>query len=70
MKPIPDKRLGHVEAEYKSASGIIKSAWKFDGDVWNWTVTIPEGTVATITLPGEDNAVDYDGGTYSFTKQV
>ena len=70
MKPIPDKRLGHVEAEYKSASGIIKSAWKFDGDVWNWTVTIPEGTVATITLPGEDNAVDYDGGTYSFTRQI
>ena len=70
MKPVPDKRLGHVEAEYKSASGIIKSAWKFDGDVWNWTVTIPEGTVATITLPGEDDAVDYDGGTYSFTKQI
>ena len=70
MKPVPDKRLGHVEAEYKSAAGTIKSAWKFDGDVWNWTVTVPEGAVASITLPGEDKAVDYDGGTYTFSKQL
>jgi len=70
MKPVPDKRLGHVEAEYESAAGTIKSAWKFDGDVWNWTVTVPEGAVASITLPGEDKAVDYDGGTYTFSKQL
>ena len=67
MKPVPDKRLGHLEAEYKSAAGLIKSAWKFEGDTWNWTVTVPEGAVASITLPGEDRVVDYDGGTYSFS---
>ncbi len=70
MKPVPDKRLGHLEAEYKSAAGMIKSAWKFEGDSWNWTVTVPEGTVASITLPGEDRVVDYDGGTYSFSKTL
>ena len=31
MKPIPDKRLGHVTAEYRSAAGLIKSAWKYEG---------------------------------------
>ena len=36
MKPIPDKRLGHVTAEYRSASGLIKSAWKYEGDTWIW----------------------------------
>ncbi|MBR3562944.1 MAG: family 78 glycoside hydrolase catalytic domain [Bacteroidales bacterium] len=70
MKPIPDKRLGSIEAEYNSASGLIKSAWKFDGDTWNWSVEIPEGAVATITLPGEESSVDYEGGTYNFSKQL
>ncbi len=70
MKPVPDKRLGHVEAEYKSAAGLVKSAWKFEGDSWTWTVSIPEGAEAFITLPGEDNAVSYDGGTYTFTKEI
>ena len=32
MKPIPDKRLEFVNAEYNSAAGIIKSSWKYEGD--------------------------------------
>lgn len=68
MKPVPDKRLGSIEAEYDSAAGLIKSSWKFEGDIWNWSVTIPEGAVATITLPGEDDSADYEGGTYKFSK--
>ena len=34
MKPIPDKRLGHINAEYQSAAGLIKSAWRYEGDKW------------------------------------
>ena len=30
MKPIPDKRLEFVNAEYNSAAGIIKSSWKYE----------------------------------------
>ena len=70
MKPVPDKRLGHVDAEYNSAAGTIRSSWRFEGNVWNWTVIIPEGAVATITLPGEENSADYDGGTYTFSKEI
>jgi alpha-L-rhamnosidase len=70
MKPVPDKRLGSIEAEYDSAAGLIKSSWKFEGDIWNWSVTIPEGAVATITLPGEDDSADYEGGTYNFSKKL
>ncbi|MBR5297418.1 MAG: family 78 glycoside hydrolase catalytic domain, partial [Parabacteroides sp.] len=29
MKPVPDKRLGHLTAEYQSAAGLIKSAWRY-----------------------------------------
>lgn len=68
MKPVPDKRLGHLEAEYKSAAGTIKSSWKYEGDKWIWEFTVPEGAVATVTLPGETESKDYEAGTYKIEK--
>ena len=68
MKPIPDKRLGHVTAEYRSAAGLIKSAWKYEGDTWIWEFTIPKGVTATVTLPGEVKSKEYGSGTYKVTK--
>lgn len=70
MSPVPDKRLGHVDAVYKSASGTIKSSWKYDGDLWTWTFTIPQGSTATVTLPGETTTKLYPGGTYTVSKRV
>ena len=68
MKPVPDKRLGHLTAEYNSAAGLIKSAWKYEGDKWIWEFTIPEGAKATVTLPGETESKTYESGTYTVTK--
>ena len=68
MKPQPDKRLGFVKAEYRSAAGVIKSEWHYDGDVWRWSFTIPEGATATVTLPGETEAKEYQSGTYTVEK--
>ena len=68
MKPIPDKRLGHVTAEYRSVSGLIKSAWKYEGDTWIWEFTIPKGVIATVILPGEMKSKEYVSGTYKVTK--
>ncbi len=65
MKPIPDKRLGSIDAVYHSASGTIKSAWKYEGDVCTWTFTIPEGTSASVTLPGENETRTYAPGSYT-----
>jgi alpha-L-rhamnosidase len=53
-----------VKAEYDSAFGTIRSEWKYDGDVWVWSFTIPEGATASVTLPGETEAKDYTEGTY------
>ena len=64
MKPVPDKRLGFVKAEYKSAAGLIRSAWKYEGDKWIWDFTVPEGATASVTLPGESAAKPYAAGTY------
>ena len=68
MKPIPDKRLGHINAEYQSAAGLIKSAWRYEGDQWIWDFTIPEGATASVTLPGETEAKEYATGTYQIVQ--
>ena len=65
IKPVPDKRLGTMDAEYKSAAGVIKSSWKYEGDKWIWNFTIPEGATATVTLPGETESKDYEAGSYT-----
>ena len=64
MKPVPDRRLGHVDAEYMSAAGLIRSAWRYEGEKWIWEFTIPEGATASVTLPGEAEARTYEAGTY------
>ncbi len=68
MRPVPDKRLGFVKAEYNSAAGLIKSAWHYKGDKWIWKFTIPEGATASVTLPGESEAKHYESGTYKIVK--
>lgn len=68
MKPLPDKRLGHLKAEYKSAAGIIKSEWHYKGDQWTWTFTVPKGATASVTLPGETTSKEYKAGKYTITK--
>ena len=68
MSPVADKRLGSLDASFQSASGLIKSSWKYDGDQWTWTFTIPEGTTATVTLPGETESKDYTPGNYTIVR--
>ena len=65
MKPVPDKRLGSIEAEYNSAAGLIKSSWHYEGDTWVWHFTIPEGSTATVTLPAGSAPKDYGPGSHS-----
>ena len=68
MAPIPDKRLGYVKAEYNSAAGLIKSAWRYEGEQWIWDFTIPEGATATVTVPGDDCSQIYQSGTYTIVR--
>ena len=70
MKPVPDKRLGYVKAEYRSAAGLIKSSWHYKGDNWIWTFTIPKGATASVTLPGEAFSKEYTAGTYTIKRPV
>ena len=64
MRPLPDKRLGHLDAEYRSTAGLIKSAWKYEGDKWIWDFSVPDGATATVVLPGQTEARDYGPGSH------
>jgi len=68
LAPLPDKRVGHVEACYDSAYGKIASAWRYGTDgKWTWTFTIPANTTATVTVPGGETK-EYVSGTYTIVK--
>ncbi len=70
MKPVPDRRLGYVKAEYKSAAGTVKSHWKYDGDTWTWKFTVPKGATALVTVPGDTAAKEYAAGSYTVTRKI
>ena len=62
MAPKPDRRLGYVKAEYKSAAGLVKSAWRYEGDAWIWDFTVPAGATASVVLPDGRHAITYLAG--------
>ena len=65
MKPVPDRRLGHLDAVYPSVAGTIESHWHYEGNEWIWTFTIPEGSTASVMLPGKSETREYTSGTYT-----
>lgn len=56
MKPSLPAGLQFVNASYKSAYGLIKSSWKNRIDKFEWTISIPANTSATVHIP--TNSVD------------
>ena len=64
MAPKPDRRVGFVKAAYRSASGVVRSAWRYDGDGWLWEFTVPDGAKADVTLPGSADVREYAAGTH------
>lgn len=64
MKPVPDRRIGFVNAEYESVAGTIKSSWKYDGDKWIWDFSIPEGCTADVTFPDGSASQRFPSGNY------
>ena len=69
MKPVPDRRLGSMEASYDSAAGLISSSWKYEGENWIWNFTIPQGSTATVCAPGCE-AQEYQAGSYTISLQI
>ena len=65
LAPLPDRRIGNVDASFDSPYGVIKSAWAYGkGGEWTWNFTIPANTTATVTVPGGKSET-LGAGTYT-----
>ena len=65
FRPVPDKRFGFVEASVDTVYGVVKSAWKYEGDSIHFTVTVPPNTTAVFEAPG-GNQTELGSGTHQF----
>ena len=68
LAPIPDRRIGSVKAEYRSPAGLIKSAWRYEGEKWIWAFTVPEGAHAVVLPPGAATPQTYAAGSYKIER--
>lgn len=51
MKPLLIDRLSHVDCSYHSVHGQITSSWKKNGASFQWNITIPANSSATVCIP-------------------
>ena len=65
LAPVPDPRIGKVDASFRSPYGTIASKWEYGSNgEWKWTFTIPANTTATVVAPGRP-AKEYVAGSYT-----
>jgi len=61
IRPEVDERLGHLNAEYQSISGSIRSAWEFKPDGLTMNVSVPVNVKASIYVPASSVDVISEG---------
>ena len=62
MRPYPVEGLDYVKASYHSMHGLIKSAWQKDGNAFQWEITVPANTAATVYIPATGKAQVTESG--------
>ena len=56
MRPYPVEGLDHVKASYHSQHGLIKSFWQKNDKAFQWEITVPGNSTATVYIPAKDKA--------------
>ena len=54
MRPRPGGGLTYATAELDSPYGTIRSAWTQENDRFDWNVTVPANSAATVYIPAND----------------
>jgi alpha-L-rhamnosidase len=67
LKPTFIKQMGDFSCEYKSASGIIKTSWKFSGDTVTYNFEVPMPT--RLKLP-DGTGMLYQPGKHSVVCKI
>jgi alpha-L-rhamnosidase len=62
MHPYSVAGLNYVKASYHSVHGVIKSNWNKNGNIFQWKITVPGNTTATVYIPATDKAQVTESG--------
>jgi len=63
--------LTHASAEHRALTGLVRSAWKIEGDELAYACTVPPGSSATLELPAMSEAsVALDGKSLAESKAL
>jgi len=62
MRPRPVGDLRFVRATHRSPYGLIASAWSKDGRAFDWRLTVPPNTTATVFIPTTGEGRVTEGG--------
>jgi len=62
MKPTPVGDLKFVKASYQSVRGLIISEWNRRENIFEWKITIPANTFATIYIPAKSETAVKENG--------
>jgi alpha-L-rhamnosidase len=54
MRPHPVGDLKFVKASFRSPYGLVRSEWQKEGDQFDWQITVPPNTTATVYIPAKD----------------
>ena len=55
LKPLPEGTLTWAKGSYHSISGKIEAKWEKSGTKFEYTVTVPANTTATVYMPGSSS---------------
>jgi alpha-L-rhamnosidase len=56
MRPQPGGGLTHAKAGLQSMYGLIRSEWTLENNIFEWRITIPANTTATVYVPANDGS--------------
>jgi alpha-L-rhamnosidase len=62
MHPQPGGGLTHAHVELQSMYGMIRSAWTQQNGRFDWQVTVPPNTTATVYVPARDQSLIIENG--------
>ncbi|MFL5807419.1 MAG: family 78 glycoside hydrolase catalytic domain [Roseiflexaceae bacterium] len=61
MRPRPGGELTSASAELRSIYGPIRSAWVLENGSFDWRITVPANTTATVYVPAAEGATVREG---------
>lgn len=71
MRPKPGGGLTHAKAGLHSMYGFIRSEWTLQNQAFDWQITVPANTTATVYVPAKDRShVTENGQPVKNTKEV